>query len=278
MENRWEWLERELTRIPGLASCWYRNLATGETFGWQENAVHSSASVIKIFLMAFLFRKFRDGKLDPEERIFLRPDQIAPSAGVLSYLRDCRELSVRDLIGLMIIASDNSATNVLIDLAGMEAVNAFLEEETGLTCTRLRRRMMDLDAIVRGEDNTTSALETGMILERMYRGALVSPEDSREMLRILKNQQDSSLIPWHLKHILPEHTIAHKTGGLDHVVHDAALVDLPDRPYILCFFGSGVPVPAYGRMIQDASYRIFREAEAQEENRDEEKEARERRG
>ncbi len=259
MEDRWEWLRRELKEIPGLASCRYSNLATGETFGFQEEAVHSAASTIKIFLMAYLFRKFRDGTLNPEERIFLRPEQIAPSAGVLSYLRDCRELSVRDLIDLMIIVSDNSATNVLIDLAGTEALNSFLEKELGLARTRLRRRMMDLDAIARGEDNTTSALEAGMILERMYRGTLISPEDSREMLRILKNQQDSSLIPWHLKHILPEHTIAHKTGGLDHVVHDAALVDLPDRPYILCFFGSGVPVPAYSRLIQDASYRIFRE-------------------
>ena len=259
MEDRWDWLRSELKEIPGLASCWYRNLATGETFGWQEEAEHSSASIIKIFLMAFLFRKFRNGTLDPEERIFLRPEQIAPSAGVLSYLRDCRELSVRDLIQLMIIVSDNSATNVLIDLAGMEELNIFLEKELGLARTRLRRRMMDLDAITRGEDNITSAMEAGIVLERMYRGGLVSPEDSAEMIRILKNQQDSSLVPWHLKHFLPEHTIAHKTGGLDHVVHDAALVDLPGRPYILCFFGSGVPVPLYGRLIQEASYRIYRE-------------------
>ena len=268
MSDRWEWLRRELKEIPGQTGCWYRDLATGETFGWQEDAAHSSASIIKIFLMAFLFRKFRDGKLDPEKRILLRPEQIAPSAGVLSYLRDCRELSVRDLIELMIIVSDNSATNVLIDLAGMEALNAFLADELVLVRTRLRRRMMDLDAIARGKDNTTSAMEAGTVLERMYRGALVSPGDSREMIRILKNQQDSSLIPWHLKHMLPEHTIAHKTGGLDHVVHDAALVDLPDRPYILCFFGSGVPVPAYGRLIQDASYRIFRETEASGEDRE----------
>ncbi len=93
----------------------------------------------------------------------------------------------------------------------------------------------------------------------MYWGTLISPEASRQMIRVLKNQQDGELIPWYLREELPEHTIAHKTGGLDHVVHDAALVDLPDRPYILCFFGSGVPVPAYSRLIQDASYRIFRE-------------------
>ena len=259
MAEKWDWLKRELENMPGKVSCWYRGLATGETFGWQEDAVHSAASTIKVFLMAFIFSKYRNGDLHPEDRISFRADQIAPSAGVLSYLRDCRELSVRDLIELMIIVSDNSATNILIDLAGMEEMNDFLKEELNLTQTRMRRRMMDLDAIARGEDNTTSAKEAGMILERMYRGTLISPEDSQEMLRILKNQQDSSLIPWHLKEKLPEHTIAHKTGGLDHVVHDAALVDLPDRPYILCFFGSGVSVPAFGRLIQDASGRIWKE-------------------
>ena len=259
MENRWDWLRKEMEAFPGNASCWYRDLKTGETFGWQEDAVHSSASIIKIFLMAFLFRKFADGALRPEERLTLRPDQIAPSAGVLSYLRDCRELSVRDLIELMIIVSDNSATNVLIDLAGKDALNAFLQEELGLSGTRLRRRMMDLDAIARGEDNTTTAREAGIVLERLYRGTLISPEASREMLRVLKNQQDTKLIPWYLDEEVPEHTIAHKTGGLDHVVHDAALVDLPDRPYILCFFGSGVCVPEYGRLIQDASRRIWLE-------------------
>ena len=264
MDNRnavpdlWKELREELAAFPGLVSCWYRDLATGETFGFRDDAVHSSASIIKIYLMAFLFRKFRDGALRPEDRITLRPEQIAPSAGVLSYLRDCRELSVRDLIELMIIVSDNSATNVLIDLAGRDALNRFLQEDLGLVHTRLRRRMMDLDAIARGQDNTTSALESGLILERLYRGTLVGPSESREMLRVLKNQQDSSLIPWYLREELPEHTIAHKTGGLDHVVHDAALVDQPGRPFILCFFGSGVSVPAFSRLIQDASLRIWK--------------------
>ena len=258
MDGRWEWLEQELGKQAGTVSCYYRNLATGETFGYQEEAVHSSASVIKIYLMAFVFEKIRRGELAPNQRITFSPDQLAPSAGVLSYLKDLDQLSVRDLVQLMIIVSDNSATNILIDLVGKDALNAYLGRELGLTHTRLRRRMMDLEAIARGEDNTTSALETGLILERIYRRNLVSPSACEQMLEILKNQQDGSLIPWFIDGDMPEHTIAHKTGGLDHVVHDAALVDVPEEPYILCFFGSGVDVPAYGRLMQDAAARIHR--------------------
>ena len=66
MNNRWEWLETAMAGVSGTASCWFRDLETGETFGWQEEAVHSSASIIKIFLMAFLFRKFRDGLQLPD--------------------------------------------------------------------------------------------------------------------------------------------------------------------------------------------------------------------
>ena len=77
-------------------------------------------------------------------------------------------------------------------------LNAYFEEKLGLTATRVRRKMMDLEAIERGEDNTTSAFEAGKVLEMIYRGQAVSPEASRRMLEILKNQQDSSLIPWFL--------------------------------------------------------------------------------
>ena len=259
MNERWSWLEEELSRQKGRVSCVLKGLRSGESFSYQAETVHSSASVIKIFLMACLFQRAERGELRLADRIPIRPELIAPSAGVLSYLKDVTELSLRDLIELMIIVSDNSATNLLLDQVGLEGINLYLEKELGLKDTRMRRKMMDLDAIARGEDNTTTAAETAAVLEWIWRGELVSPEASREMLRILKDQQDGSLIPWHLDEELPEHTIAHKTGGLSGVVHDAALVDGGREPFILCFFGSGVDVPAYGRMMQDAALRVYRQ-------------------
>jgi len=258
MENRWEWLDRELREQQGQVSCFLKGLRSGESYSFQADAVHSSASVIKIFLMACLFQRAEEGALRMDQEIPVRRDLIAPSAGVLSYLRDVERMSLRDLTELMIIVSDNSATNLLLDQVGFEGINTYLERDLGLKATRMRRKMMDLDALARGEDNTTSAAETAEVLEKIWRGELVSPEASREMLRILKNQQDGSLIPWYLDDLLEEHTIAHKTGGLTGVVHDAAVVDGGREPFILCFFGSRVNVPSYGRLMQDASLRIFR--------------------
>ena len=257
MRENWNWLEEELRRQRGQVSCVLKGLQTGDGFSFQAETVHSSASVIKIFLMACLFQQAEEGKLRMDRQIPIRQDLIAPSAGVLSYLQDVDRMSLRDLIQLMIIVSDNSATNLLLDQAGLSEVNRYLADELGLKATRMRRRMMDLEALARGEDNTTSAAEMAEILERIYREQLVSPEASRQMLRILKNQQDESLIPWHLEAFLEEHSIAHKTGGLPGVVHDAAIVDAGREPFLLCFLGSGVDVPSYGRMIQDASFRIW---------------------
>ena len=258
MNGKWNWLEEGMRAQQGQVSCVLKRLHTGETWAYQPGAVHSSASVIKIFLMACLFQQAREGRLSMEQRIPIRRDLIAPSAGVLSYLRDVEEMSIRDLTELMIIVSDNSATNLLLNQAGLENINRYLAEE-GLEATRMRRRMMDLEAIARGEDNTTSAEETARVLEKIWRGELVSPEASREMMRILKNQQNGALIPWYLDEELEEHSIAHKTGGLTNVVHDAAIVDGGREPFVLCFFGSRVDVPSYGRFMQDAARRIFRQ-------------------
>ena len=106
--------------------------------------------------------------------------------------------------------------------------------------------------------HNTTARETAGILEMIFRRQLVSPRASETMLRVLKDQQSDDLIPWHLAEILPEHTVAHKTGGLPGVVHDAAVIDVPVKPFILCFFGSEVDVAAFGRFMGEMSLRVYK--------------------
>ena len=250
-------LREKLESFPGKVSCVYRGLVTGETFTFGADTVHPSASVIKIFLMAFVFQLEKEGKLSLLERVPLKKENMAESCGVLNYLKDVKELSVRDLVELMIIISDNAATNVLLELVGMEPLQRFLLEELQLTATRFQRKMMDFEAAKKGLQNYTSARETADLLEKIYRGELISREASEKMLQILKEQQFDNLIPAHLDGIVPERAIAHKTGGLEHVVHDAGIIDYGKEPFLICFFGSEVDVPAYGKLIGDASYEIY---------------------
>ena len=264
MENNlspWAWLDEEMAALPGKVSCYFRNLATGETYSFQEEEIHPSASVIKIYLMAYVQHLIGEGILSPLDPVPVNREGMAESSGVLYYLKDLREMSVRDLVELMIIVSDNSATNILLDLVGMENLQSYLRESLGLAATQFQRRMMDFDAVQRGCQNYTSAKETGEILEKIYRGTLVSPEASAEMLKVLKEQQFNDLIPFYLDEFIPEHSIAHKTGGLENVVHDAAIIDYGKAPFILCFFGSGTEVPVLSRFMGEAAARIYRQVQ-----------------
>ena len=263
MIHSWTWLEEALSAQSGHISCSLRNLRTGESFNWNVDQPHPSASVIKIYLMAYLYRCFQEGALSPEQRLPLKKSLLSTSSGVLHYLRDVPELSVRDLIELMIIVSDNSATNLLIDLAGMENVNTWLRNDLHLAQTRLCRKMMDLEAIAQGRQNITTSGETADFLSLLWHGELVSPAASAEMLSVLKHQQFQNMIPERLTPILGEGVIGNKTGGLDGVVHDAAVIDTENSPFVLCFFGSETDVPSFRRFMQDASLRVFRQIQDQ---------------
>lgn len=257
-EERWTWLDELLEEQPGQVSCICKNLVTGEEYGFQGDLVHPSASVIKTFLMAYVFALEKEGKLQLTRQIPIPAAGLAGSCGVLSYLKDVRTLSVRDLMELMMIVSDNAATNVLADLVGIDQLQAYISENLGCTATRFQRKMMDFQAAAAGRENYTCAAETARLLEAIYRGGLVSREASAKMLRILKNQQFDDLIPFYLNEFLPEHSIAHKSGGLDGVLHDAALIDAGKEPFVLCLFGSGLKDrTVFARAIGEIAGRIY---------------------
>ena len=256
--SRWGWLEEMLDRQEGKVSCVYRNLVTGETFVYAGDVVHPSASVIKTFLMSYVFQLVKDGKLSLTQQIPIRKEDMALSCGVLNYLKDVSSLSVRDLTELMMIVSDNAATNVLLNLVGMENMERYLKEDLKLTATSFQRKMMDLEAVAQGRQNYTSAVEVADLLEMIYRGQMVSPEASAAMLQILKEQQFGDLIPFYLDEIIPEYSIAHKSGGLDGVVHDAGIVDYGKEPFILCMFGSDLPsTKPFGSAIGETALKIY---------------------
>ncbi len=256
--SRWGWLEDMLDSQEGKVSCVYRNLVTGESYVYAPDLVHPSASTIKTFLMAYVFQLIKEGKLTAEQQIPIRQEDMASSAGVLYYLKDVRSLSVRDIMELMIIVSDNAATNVLLSLVGMENMQHYLQDDLKLEATRFQRKMMDFEAAARGFQNYTSAAEIADLLEKIYRREMVSREASEAMLQVLKEQQSGDLIPYSLGELLPEHSIAHKDGGLDGVVHDAAIVDAGKEPFILCLFGSDLPstVP-FSKAMGEIALRIY---------------------
>lgn len=233
--------------LPGTVCLWLENLKTGETVRVNPDAPVIAASVIKLAVLLEAFRRLDDGTLDPNETCAVRPEDKVPSCGALTYLHDGLEVTLRDLATLMIILSDNTATNILIDRLGIENVNRTLDAYD-LTGMRLRRKMFDSEAAARGLQNTVTAEGVARFFRLLYEGRLVSKTASEDMLRILLDQRLNGKMPFYLHSAGIR--VAHKTGEDDGVTHDAGII-LAKEPLIAVFLSGDTDVPACERVIQD---------------------------
>ena len=245
-------LLQKIRGASGHVAFYYRPLDGGCAQMYNEMMPLVAASVIKIPIMVEAFRQFESGELNPLATYRIKPEDKMPSCGALNRMHDGLEVTLRDLVELMIVLSDNSATNILIDRLGIARVNATLEAE-GLRVTRLRRKLFDKAGMEAGLSNHVCAREIGLLLERMYAGTLVSPQASTEMLEILRNQKLNGKMPFFLK---PRGiACAHKTGEDDGITHDVGVV-YARRPFVLCMLSEETDVPAFERLIQDVAREL----------------------
>ena len=243
---------QKMREASGHVAMYYRPLDGGCARMYNEMLPVRAASVIKIPIMVEAFRQFEAGELDPGEQHVLRAEEKMPSCGALNRMHDGLEVTMRDLVELMIVLSDNTATNILIDILGIARVNATLEAE-GLKVTRLRRKLFDKAGMEAGLSNHVCAREIGLLLERMYASTLVSPEASAQMLEILRNQKLNGKMPFFLK---PRGiACAHKTGEDDGITHDVGVV-YAKNPFVLCMLSEETDVPGFERLIQDVAREL----------------------
>ncbi|NUN70742.1 MAG: serine hydrolase [Bacteroidetes bacterium] len=207
-----------------------KDLRTGEQFRLNDTEVFPTASSIKVFILAEVYRQAAEGKFSLSDIRPLTPAHRVGGSGVLSLLGERTvSMSIRDYCVLMIQQSDNTATNLLIDLVGMKNVNAFAAKN-GCISTLLQRVMMDVAAAKAGRENISSPADLASIMERLYKGEVVSPAASKEMLGILSLEKDGAL-----REGLPAAVaLANKGGEIDGVRCDAGIVMLEGSPYVIC--------------------------------------------
>ena len=244
-----EWMNR-LRATRGRVGFWAKPL-DGEATGFNEDLPLVAASVVKVPVMVEAFRQFRAGLLDPDEQVTIRPEDRMPSCGALTYLSDRVRPTLMDLTTLMIILSDNTAANLMIDRVGVDAVNRTMEER-GVPGICLRRKFFQPQLAALGVTNTVTARGCGVLLEKMAKGELLGGEDDARMLSILYNQRLNGKIPFFLHGV----KIAHKTGEDDGTTHDAALIQAK-RPFVLCMLSNDVDVPEYERLMQDTARELY---------------------
>src|SRR5690349_279491 len=139
-------------KLDGVLAVAILDLASGQRYLLHADEVMPTASSIKIAILAELYRQAQQGKVKLTDFYTLQQSDMVGGSGITSVLTPgMTKLTLRDVAGLMISVSDNSATNVIIDRIGMENVNALLDS-LGLTHTRLRRKMTDIKAAAEGRE------------------------------------------------------------------------------------------------------------------------------
>lgn len=199
-------------------------------YKYKEARQMPSASIIKIIIMLEALKQVIKGKFKLDEVIDIKEEDKVEYS-IITEL-EINKYTFKDIITLMIIVSDNSATNILIDLLGIENINR-IAKELGLENTVLQRKMMDFEAIKAGRQNYISPLDMVKVFELIYKKEVLNEDMCNLMLNILKRQKDKEMLSRYLK---PEIVIAHKTGELENLNHDIGIVYLGDIEYILGVF------------------------------------------
>ena len=240
MEKYTEWkkkIEKIISQVEGNVCINFYDLNKNNGFSVNGDKKVLSASMIKLLILAELMKKIFENKFSLSDTVMMANFMKIEGDGVLKELNTGHHFTLKELATLMIIVSDNQATNILIDFLGMENINQ-LGKELDLKETFLGRKMMDAEARKKGYDNYTCADDISLLLKLIYQEKLINKEASQLMLDILLRQQQGE----RLQRYLPSDIkIAHKCGDLDNLENDGGIIWLGDRAYILVVLTNGMP-------------------------------------
>lgn len=228
-------LKRELKEIiekyDANISVLVKNFSNDEVlFSYGEEKEYPSASIIKIPIMIEALSKADNLEIPLLNRIKVKDsDKVDFSIIKEQNLTECTFL---ELINWMIISSDNTATNILIDILGMDKINDRINI-LGMHSTKLQRKMLDFKSIKENKNNYTSLEDILTVMEGLYKGEVINKEVSKIAIDIMKNQRDNSM----LKRYIKENVIlANKTGNLNNLNSDVGIFYTKVADYFIGVF------------------------------------------
>ena len=197
-----------------------------------------AASLAKIPILIEAFRLMEKNELTPEKLIFIEKPAMVGGSGVISYLSDSNIQSYRNLLELMIIVSDNTASNLLLDTIGMDNINKLAQR---LNCkqTIMKRKFMDKQAQLDGHENHTSAKDMITFLKLISESNdFLTDRSRKQMLAILSNQQFKNKLAKNINEA-DQIKIYHKSGELQGVEHEAAIYKYREKKAEVAILSEG---------------------------------------
>ena len=229
-------VEEIATRLDGLMGVAILDLTDGRILLRNADRVFPAASSIKIAILLELYRQDQEaragakGKAKLDDLYAFDPKDLVEDSQIMAGLTaGMTRVTNRDLAQFMVAVSDNAAANVLIDRVGMQNVNATMRS-LGLTKTVLRRKMMDIAAARRGDENVATPQEMARLLETIYKGKALNKELTDALIKQLKTLKKDSFLSYELPAGVE---LADKSGILDGVRNDSGIVYAPHRPFAI---------------------------------------------
>lgn len=243
-----------------------KNLKTGESFSYGADEPMTTASLIKFPIMVETYRQAADKKVDLDAPVTLTKADKVPGSGILTeHFSAGATFPLRDAVHLMIVFSDNTATNLVIDRIGLAATTATMER-MGYPNTKAHSKVyrrdttINLDRSKRFGIGSTTANEMVRLLEALHKGELVSPAASAEMRKHMEACDDKDKFP---RFLPPGTRIAFKTGSVDASRTAAGIIDTPAGPVAVCVLTEGnkdqrwVPDNAGNRLCADVARIVY---------------------
>lgn len=235
-------IQAKLGIVEGEFAVAFKDLQTGQTLFINEKDNFHAASTMKTPVMIEVFKQAREGKFKLSDSVVVKNEfksivdgspfslDISDDSADDMYKKIGRKMTIYDLTYQMIIVSSNLATNILIDLVDAKKANATMRT-LGANDIQILRGVEDNKAFKLGMNNTVTAYDLMTIFEKLAQEKVVSPEDSKGMIKILLDQKFREKIPAKLPATVK---VAHKTGSITGVQNDSGIVYLPDgRKYVL---------------------------------------------
>lgn len=229
------------------------DLDTGGYIDINAGVAFPAASTIKLPVLVAFFQAFDEGKVRLDETLTMEASQVAEGSGEMQYQKPGTKYTVLETITKMIVISDNTATNMIIDrLGGAEVLNQqFLK--WGLRNTAIRNPLPDLEGT-----NTTSPHDLTNLVSQVEQGGLLSMKSRDRLFHIMEETENDSLIP---KGLGRGAIIAHKTGNINSVLADAGAIDMPNGKRYLLSVIVKRPTEGYtpaANLIRDVSETVYK--------------------
>jgi beta-lactamase class A len=237
-------IKKYLETREGTYSFYFEEINSGYLYGLNENKEMLSAGCIKLPLAMGLLKEVENGKIDLNSKIKIEAiDKIHGTNGIIHEFSG-KEYSIFDLLIAMLIQSDNTAANKIIEILSLNRVND-LFKDMGLKDTKLKRITTDIKLEQDDLENVSSSYDLSKCFKSLYLKQYLNDENSELLINILKKQQVTNKLPFYIPKQV-QINIANKGGSLDTVENDASIIMIEKGKFLFTVMANNLPNNVYG--------------------------------